>query len=375
MRRVVAIFMIVTCLAPARGAALSASSCVQPDGVSAFATGSNHAVLVGTLDGRLYRSLDGDHCFIALGSPPLHVAIGVVLVPPGHPAWILAGTANNVTQWGVQSTGSGLYLSRDDGKTWAASDAGLGRQAFLPAQLIALPDGALLLTYVCSAYSSFTCGGIARSADGGRTWLPVGPRGWVGGPIVSLGPRDVLALIMSDDAARMSARVVRSLDGGRTWRAAPGLPGLPGDVALLFSPPWDPSIVLAGYGPATQVAKVARTTDGGRHWSFTRGRSQPTFVGEPIGAFAAIAHPRVLLLSVGSVYRSKDDGATWTLSTAGLPSIDRAQIDALYAAPDGATAYAGNDNLYEYNGVVHVLKGEPGLYRSTDGGVTWRPNA
>jgi len=49
-----------------RGTALSARPCTQPDGVSALANGPHNTLLAGTIEGRLYRSRDGGHCFIVV---------------------------------------------------------------------------------------------------------------------------------------------------------------------------------------------------------------------------------------------------------------------------------------------------------------------
>jgi photosystem II stability/assembly factor-like uncharacterized protein len=62
-----------------------------------------------------------------------------------------------------------------------------------------------------------------------------------------------------------------------------------------------------------------------------------------------------ILLAAGTLYRSTDDGATWTPSAAGLgPHIGG--IAAL--AMKGSTVYCGT--------------GDDGIYRSTDDGITWK---
>src|SRR5947209_5278891 len=105
------------------------TSCSHPGRVTALANGPGNTLLLGTQAGGLYRSSDGGRCFAPLAPPPLRSAIGALLVPSGHPAWIIAGG-----NW-LLSPHPGLYRSQDAGQTWADSTAGLPRGTVLPMQL------------------------------------------------------------------------------------------------------------------------------------------------------------------------------------------------------------------------------------------------
>ena len=111
--------IVASCLAlqVPRGTALSVRPCTQPDGVSALAHGPDNTLLAGTIEGRLYRSRDGGHCFADIAAPLLKAAIGIVLVPPGHPSWIIAGTSVSMTGLFGGYEGPGLYRSEDGGRT------------------------------------------------------------------------------------------------------------------------------------------------------------------------------------------------------------------------------------------------------------------
>jgi photosystem II stability/assembly factor-like uncharacterized protein len=236
-----------------------------------------------------------------------------------------------------------------------------------------------VLGYGCPLPSFSPCaGGLARSVDGGRTWQPVGPRGWVGQAVVALGTKDFLAAIIAGSGSHVRGQVIRSSDEGRTWHAISVLPGTASDVTTLFPPPWNPSLIVAGYGATRAKPKIARSLDGGRHWSIiTRTISSANYGFGLVAAFTALGHRHTLLLSVYSaVYRSVDAGATWTLSSRGLPGYGHMSIEALFTAPDGVIVFAGNANVYtDSSGLLRTVKGEPGLYRSSDGGLTWAPNA
>lgn len=376
--------IIASCLTlrPPQAAARAPMACVQPDGVSALATGPGDTLLAGTAAGRVYRSRDGGHCFVALPAPPLPVGIGVLAVPPGHPSWIIAGFATNI---GTAGQAYGLYRSEDGGRTWMDGTRGLAVRHAVPAQLVALADGTLVLAYGCPPPSYAPCaGGLARSADGGRTWWPVGPRGWAAQGVTAQGAGGLLALIISRAEPRGTGRVVRSSDGGRTWHGVGTTPGYPRagiafDVVpgTLVAPSWEPSLVVAGYGAVTLQAKVARSADAGRHWSFVAANlSRSTGGMSVVGAIAALGRSHRLLLSVyRAVYRSDDEGATWVPSSSGLVGDQGVSISTLFTAPDGKTVYAGNGNVYtDPTGHYQTSKGTHGLYRSDDGAATWAPN-
>lgn len=379
-RVIAAIPIVIACcltLRPPQAATLAAKACVQPDGVSALAIGPGNTLLAGTAAGRVYRSRDGGRCFAALPAPPLPVGLGVLAVPPGHPSWIIAGFATNIPTAGQAY---GLYRSEDGGRTWMDGTRGLAVRHAVPAQLVALADGTLVLAYGCPPPSYAPCaGGLARSADGGRTWRPVGPRGWAAQGVTAQGAGGLLALIISRAEPRGTGRVVRSSDGGRTWRGVGTTPGgafdvLPGTLVAL---PWEPSLVVAGYGAGTLKAKVARSVDGGRHWSFAATNLSHDLGGmSVVGAIAALGRSHRLLLSVyRAVYRSDDEGATWVPSSSGLVGDQGVSISTLFTAPDGKTVYAGNGNVStDPTRRYQTSKGTHGLYRSDDGGATWAPN-
>gem|GEM_PF-2695660 len=364
-----------------RGIALSARPCTQPDGVSALANGPDNTLLAGTIEGRLYRSRDGGHCFAAIAAPLLKAAIGIVLVPPGHPSWIIAGTSVSMTGFSGGYEGPGLYRSEDGGRTWKIGTAGLTVRSLIPGEIAVSRDGTLLLGYGCPRPSYFPCaGGLARSTDGGRTWGSVGPHDAVGQSVVTVGTRGFLAVVLSSAGSQTVAHADRSSDDGRTWHSIGTLPGNAFDVTTLIAPAWQPSLILAGYGAAMLQARIARSLTGGRRWAFVAGTLSPR-AGPPglVAAFAAVGSKHRLLLSVyGAVCRSDDGGAMWSLSSRGLPAHRRLSIEVLFTAPDGETVYAGNANVAsDAAGHYHTLKDAPGagLYRSTDGGVTWAPNA
>jgi len=137
------------------------------------------------------------------------------------------------------------------------------------------------------------------------------------------------------------------------------------DIAL---DPTDPYTYYVALG----TGGVMKTTDNGGSW-------EPVFEKEKVAAVGAVAvapsDPKVVWVGTGEandrnstswgdgVYRSTDGGATWT--HAGLRT-SRAIARIVVHPRDPATAYvAASGDLWNSGG-------ERGLYKTTDGGATWK---
>ena len=233
--------------------------------------------------------------------------------------------------------------------------------------------------------------GLIRTTDGGATWsrLPLGSAGgnleWPGAAITPDGM--LFALTVDATAADGSATFNLGLDNGQTWKPytqfsrlpAPGAsptpqppaavqPATPDAVAFL-----DAAHGIAVGGDATN-AYAWRTADGGATWAVA-----------PLGAGAA----RALAVSgqsawtdllvcpadaapgnpacTGSVERSNDGGATWTVvGHANLTSISFGD----------ATHGFGVGFEPPSTGAGTATGGfGTALYATSDGGATWAPLA
>jgi photosystem II stability/assembly factor-like uncharacterized protein len=224
-------------------------------------------------------------------------------------------------------------------------------------------------------------GGIFKSTDGGFTWLPVFDKADVA-PIgaIALGPHDPRDVWVGTGESNPRNDVEggdgvwHSTDGGKTWMHA-GLEDA-GSISNISIDPRDARRVVVGvlgqvFRDST-MRGVYTTTDAGAHWT------RALFVGPSTGASDLVRvpdHPDTLFAGMyefrrkpwtmtsggpnGGLYRSDDGGNTWRKLTGnGLPAGDTGRIG--LSIGSGGRVYA----------IIQSKAGD--LWRSDDGGATWR---
>jgi photosystem II stability/assembly factor-like uncharacterized protein len=175
--------------------------------------------------------------------------------------------------------------------------------------------------------------GVWKTTDGGVTWQHLGLDQTVAIGRIVIDPRNpdnVFVAAMGNLYSRNVDRgVYRSQDGGRTWTKVLFVSDIAGAVDLAIDPV-DPRRVFA-------------TT-----WQRIRFPSERIYGGPGSG-----------------VWLSSDGGTTWTRLAGGLPApeTEPSRIGVAIAASSPSTVYA----VY-YRKADTALEG---LFRSTDGGVTW----
>jgi photosystem II stability/assembly factor-like uncharacterized protein len=230
-------------------------------------------------------------------------------------------------------------------------------------------------------------GGVWKTDDAGRTWMPVfdaESTGSVGA--VAVAPSDPGTIYVGSGEGlqrpdlSVGDGIYKSLDGGATWMHLGLRDGQ--QIPAVIVDPRDPNRVFAAvlghpYGPNTERG-VFRSTDGGKTWEKVLYRDENTGAfdvafdpSNPQTVFATLWSGRQAPWEIGGsfvlsanngLYKSTDGGTTWRQVTAGLPGAAQglARIGLGVSPSEPARMYA----------VVGADSGGA-LYRSDDGGEHW----
>ncbi len=337
-------------------------------------------VFAGTSAG-VYKSVDGGHSWTGPVTGIPLTLVGGIAIDPSDPARVFAAVGElpgDVGSWGV-------YRSTDSGATWArllasATEIQNYGYAGLPtAVTVDYRDGKKI-------YVGNFDGLVLRSSDGGDTWAGASAR-----------DPDVTVIEVSRTSGSIYAcanSVNRSDDGGRTWTELPM--GCFWSLTIL---PTTPDTILVG---DLGGSGIHRSTDAGRTWA----PSNDGLPSGPIGLcnkcyqiVSALACDRdnSSLVYAGfygdGVYTSSDGGKSWLRGPDGVPPDARVMSfafrpkTALIGTGDGGVYAAGEDTATPSNrglnaSIVHGLALTPsseilaasnsGLFRSSDGGASWK---
>ena len=241
-------------------------------------------------------------------------------------------------------------------------------------------------------------GGIWKSTDAGRVWEPIFDKERVASiGALAVAPSNSRIIYAGTGEQTPGNGTYRSNDDGKTW-AHVGLEKTRFIQSVIVDP-HNPDVLIAGANslgvfvfahpyPKSEFSTargVFKSTDGGKTWKQTLNKE------DSAGVFDMEADPddpRVLYASLfipapepnpeakpekkdaantknekapedtSMIYRSTDEGSTWTpLASKGLPEADRGRLG-IAVAP-----HTGGKRLYA------VM--DQGFFRSDDGGATW----
>ncbi len=232
-------------------------------------------------------------------------------------------------------------------------------------------------------YFGSTGGGVWKSTDGAMTWSAVFDKegtSAIGSLAVAASNHNVLYVGTGEACIRGNIShgdgVYKSLDGGKTWKNV----GLKDSRAIgkVIIHPTNPDIVFVAalghpYGPNSERG-IFRTTDGGKTWEKVLYKDENTGgidvafdPHNPNILFAALWQARRTSWSMESggpgsgLYRSGDGGTTWKrLEEHGLPKGPYGKI--------GVAVAANSERVYA---LIEAHNPDGGLYRSDDGGESW----
>jgi photosystem II stability/assembly factor-like uncharacterized protein len=295
---------------------------------------------------------------------------------------------DSTTIWAGGFNGrAGLWKSTDGGGSWRQLGKGLDESNNV-FKLIVDPRHPDTL-YMFSHRGGF------KSTDGGENWMPFG---------ASLARAGIQNLTMHPTSpetlyAGTSTGLFKSTDGAQTWDSMSG--GLPQylvqDVAIH---PSMPDVVWAG----TAGAGIYKTTDGGKSWSESNAGFAASLIEKVWGNASGMIfaqtgrglfrsdgkggwiemlqpfsnekaaldtvvfdtrNPRTIHVGSGTRYfRSADNGVSWSEVEKPMqdprPAFDSLVLDA-------------KNPMIVYAAHKYMRNDEPTLFKSTDGGVKWKP--
>jgi photosystem II stability/assembly factor-like uncharacterized protein len=234
-------------------------------------------------------------------------------------------------------------------------------------------------------YFGATGGGVWKTLNGGRTWENISD-GYFGGSVGSISvaesDKNVIYVGGGEKTVRGNVSsgygVWKSVDAGKTWKAS----GLEKSrhISRLRIHPKNPDIVYAAVMgnlyKGTQERGVYKSTDGGKTWN------QNLFANQDAGAVDLTFdpnNPRILYASTWNIrrtpyglssggdgsalWKSTDEGETWTEISKhkGFPEGTLGIIGVTVSPVNSERVWAIVEN-----------KDKGGLYRSEDGGESWK---
>ncbi len=233
-------------------------------------------------------------------------------------------------------------------------------------------------------------GGVWKSDDYGNTWNPIfdeEPTGSVGAIAVAPSNPDIIYVGSGEGLQRPDLSVgdgiYKSTDAGKTWSHL-DLSDAQQITAIVVDPKNPDRVFVSAeghpYGP-NAVRGVFRSVDGGKTFEKVLYKDENTGAadvvmdpGDPQVLFAALWAARVAPWEVRSgeyfivpgsgLYKSTDGGSTWRPITQGLPTADD-QLSRI-----GIAIAPSNPKRMYLN--VETKKDKAGVYRSDDAGESWR---
>ena len=234
---------------------------------------------------------------------------------------------------------------------------------------VAMPDGSIVLT---GGFDGSLKNDVWRSTDSGATWTQMtASAGWTARDYhstVAMPDGSIVLTGGGDDGIGDKNDVWRSMDNGATWTQMSANAEWPGRQYHSTVAMPDGSIILTGGAVDGMYVTndVWRSTDNGATWT----EVNPSAPWRARVAHSSVVMPDGSIVLMGGsdgdwmndVWRSTDNGATWTQMT---PSAEWSARNCLrsVAMPDGSIVLIGGQSS-GYNRKNDV-------WRSTDSGATW----
>ncbi len=279
----------------------------------------------GGTGGGVWKTIDGGSNWKNISDKYFGGSIGAVEVAPSDPTILYVGEGENTLRGNV-SEGFGMWRSDDAGRSW--KHIGLKDTRHIAKIVVHPKDPNIVwVAAIGHLFGTNEERGIYKTTDGGKTWRKV---------------------LYSDDQS-----------GGIDLIMEPGNP------AVMYASTWTVKRTPYSLESGGKGSGLYKSTDGGETWaSLTNKKGFPgkTVLGN-ISIAVAASNPDRLYSMVesekGGLLRSDDGGESWRVVSTD-PNVRQRSwyFNRVYVDPKNAD-------------VVYALN--VGLYKSTDGGNTFRP--
>jgi photosystem II stability/assembly factor-like uncharacterized protein len=232
-------------------------------------------------------------------------------------------------------------------------------------------------------YATAASGGVWKTVNSGTTWEPIfDGEGSYSIGCITIDPADPLVLWVgsgennSQRSVSYGDGVYKSTDGGTTWRNM-GLESSEHIGKILIDPRDSDTVCVAAQGPLWNAGGdrgLYKSIDGGETWELSLEISENTGVTDVVmdprnpDVLIAAAYQRRrrtwTLINGGpesALYKTTDGGASWRKLENGLPKEQMGRIGLAISPVDPDVVYA----------IVEALEDAGGFYRSIDAGANW----
>lgn len=291
----------------------------------------------------------------------------------------VAGIPSQPYTYYFGATGGGVWKTEDGGLSWKPISDGFFKTGSVGA--IAVSEWDPNIVYVGMGESPLRGNvshgdGMYKSTDAGKTWAHVGLKDTSQISRIRIHPRNpdivYVAALGHVFGPNEERGIFRTMNGGKTWEKIFFRNNKTGAIDLILDP-LNPRIIYAALwevyrtpfslssgGPGSGLFK---STDSGDIWTeISRNKGLPKGILGKIGVTVSSAKPdrvwAIIEAEEGGVFRSEDGGQTWSRVNKERRLRQRAwYYSRIYADPINV------DSVYVLN---------TGLYRSTDGGRTYK---